>query len=83
MADRVQTQVRAARTAARHAQIDRIRAFASPGARGDAALLAALLKAERLCDAVAEGELADLGLSPAAAKALVVAAMKERLGTPD
>jgi AcrR family transcriptional regulator len=79
----VDAKVRAARTAARRAQIDRIRAFANPGARSDAALLAALLKAERLCDAAAEGELADLGLSPAAARALVAAAMKELLGAPD
>jgi hypothetical protein len=79
----VDPKVRAARTAARRAQIARIREFASQASRSYEDLAAALLKAERICDAAAEGELADLGLSPTAAKALVAAAVKEFLGSPD
>jgi AcrR family transcriptional regulator len=79
----VDPQVRAARTAARRAQISRIREFTSQGARSNEDLAAALLKAERICDAAAEGELADLGLAPTAAKALVVAAVRELLGSSD
>ena len=78
----VDAKVRAARTAARRAQIVRIREFANQRARSEADLIAALLKAERICDAAAEGELADIGLSPAAAKSLVIAAMQELLGAP-
>lgn len=76
----VDPKVRAARAAARRAQIARIRAFAGNDGRSDQDLIAALLKAERLTDAAAEGELADLGLTPAAAKALVIAAVAELLG---
>jgi len=79
----VDPKVRAARTTARRAQIARIREFADQASRSDEDLAAALLKAERICDAAAEGELADLGLSPTAAKALVAAAVKEFLGSPD
>ena len=75
----VDAKVRAARTAARREQIARIRAFTGD-ARSDQELAAALLKAERLTDAAAEGELADLGLSPAAAKTLVMTAVAELLG---
>ncbi len=65
--------VRAARTAARTAQLARLRAFG--GARKPEALVAALLGAERLLDAFAEGELADLGLTQAAARRAVAAAL--------
>jgi AcrR family transcriptional regulator len=78
----VDPKVRAARTAARRAQIARIRELANQASRSDQELAGALLKAERICDAAAEGELADLGLSPAAAKALVAQALKELLGSP-
>lgn len=77
----VDPKVRAARTAARRAQIARIREFTNQGARSDEDLAAALLKAERICDAAADGELADLGLSQNAAKALVAAAVSELLGS--
>jgi AcrR family transcriptional regulator len=77
----VDPKVRAARTAARRAQIARIREFTNQASRSDEDLAAALLKAERICDAAAEGELADLGLSRTAAKALVAAAVKELLGS--
>ena len=78
----VDPKVRAARAAARRAQIARIREVTKQPSRSDEDLIAALLKTERICDAAAEGELADLGLSPTAAKALVVAAVKELLGSP-
>jgi AcrR family transcriptional regulator len=70
-------RVRAARAAARLAQIER---HASRDSRSTAQLAAALLKAERLCDAHADGELADLGLSRTAALGLVVDAMAELTG---
>jgi AcrR family transcriptional regulator len=76
----VDAKVRAARTAARRAQIMRIREFTGRDDRSDEDLIAALLKAERLTDAAAEGELADLGLAPAAARNLVMAAIAELLG---
>jgi AcrR family transcriptional regulator len=78
----VDPKVRAARTAARRDQIARIKTFAGNSVRSDRALAAALLKAERLCDAAAEGELADLGLPAQAVRALVSEAMTELLGTP-
>ena len=77
----VDPKVRAARTEARKAQIARIRDYAGDSARSDPALVAALLKAERICDAVAEGELADLGLSAAENRALVVEAVAELMGS--
>ncbi len=72
-------RVRAARAAARLAQIER---HAARDPRGTAQLAAALLKAERLCDAHADGELADLGLGKAAALGLVVDAMAELTRRP-
>lgn len=77
----VDAKVRSARTKARRAQIARIREFTGGDERSDQDLIAALLKAERLTDAAAEGELADLGVSPATAKALVVAAIAELFGS--
>src|SRR5215469_8266321 len=77
----VDAKVRSARTKARRAQIARIREFTGDDARSDQELIAALLKAERLADAAAEGELTDLGLSPAAAKTLLVAAIAELFGS--
>ncbi|HEY6622042.1 MAG TPA: TetR/AcrR family transcriptional regulator [Steroidobacteraceae bacterium] len=77
----VDPRVRAARTAARRSQIARIGELTPQVTRSDGELAAALLKTERLCDAVAEGELADLGISPNSAKALVRAAIKELLGS--
>lgn len=74
--------VRAARTAARIAQIARMRAMPGSGQlqRSDAELVAFLLTAERLCDAAAEGELHDLGLSSRAATELVAHAMSQLIG---
>jgi AcrR family transcriptional regulator len=77
----VDPKVRAARTAARQAQIARIREYAGAGARSDQELAAALLKAERICDAAAEGELADLGLAAEDIRALVVEVTAELMGS--
>jgi AcrR family transcriptional regulator len=77
----VDPKVRAARTEARKAQIAQIRGYAGNSARSEPALMAALLKAERICDAAAEGELADLGLSAAESRALVVEAVAELIGS--
>jgi AcrR family transcriptional regulator len=74
--------VRAARIAARIAQMARLRAMPGDGRpqRSDAELVGSLLTIERLCDAAAEGELSDLGLSARAATALVARAMSELVG---
>ena len=78
----VDPKVRAARTAARKAQIARIRGYRGNSARSDQALAAALLKAERICDAAAEGELADLGLAAQDIRALVADTVAELVGSP-
>lgn len=58
----VDPRVRAARAKARIAQIARARSLAGTD-RSNAEWTAMLLSAERLCDAAADGELADLGLA--------------------
>lgn len=78
----VDPEIRAARTAARKAQLVRRRQM-SGTLQGDAELIAALLTAERLCDAAAEGELADLGLSPRTARAIVTEALARLVGSPN
>jgi AcrR family transcriptional regulator len=72
-------RVRAARTAARLAQIERLQANARKR-RSLASMIAALLASERICDALADGELADLGLTRASALALVEKSMAELTG---
>ena len=72
-------RVRAARAAARKAQIAHQRAITG-NRRSEAEMVAALLAAERLCDAHADGELADLGLSASAALGLIVGCMAELTG---
>jgi len=69
----VDDRVRAARAAARLAQLEQL-----PRRKGEAEAdrAAALLKLERICDAAAEGEFADMGFSKAAARRAVVAALK-------
>ena len=76
----VDPEVRAARTAARRAQIARMKRLSGRPGRSDAELFAQLLTAERLCDAAAEGELADLGMSAKAARECVAAAMAALAG---
>ena len=61
-------QVRAARAASRLRQIEFLRGL-GPSRRDPAQLAVTLLKLERLSDALAEGELVDMGLSPTAAVA--------------
>ncbi|HEY4124462.1 MAG TPA: helix-turn-helix domain-containing protein [Rhizomicrobium sp.] len=66
--------IRKARAAARKAQIAK---WKKAGAqKSTAELAAALLCAERLCDAAAEGEFTDLGISPAITLNLVTDAME-------
>jgi AcrR family transcriptional regulator len=72
--------VRAARITARFAQMARLRAMPEARPRSDAELVGVLLTVERLCDAAAEGELSDLGLSPRAATELVARAMSDLIG---
>jgi len=61
-------QIRAARAASRLNQIAYLKTWrAAP--QDDAELAVTLLQLERLCDALAEGELADMGLDPGAAEA--------------
>jgi AcrR family transcriptional regulator len=74
-----ESRVRAARTAARLAQIERLQSYA-PAKRRLAEMVGALLASERICDALADGELADLGLRKAAALDLVAARMAELSG---
>lgn len=69
----VDAKVRKARTLARTEQIERWKKAGSRRSHSD--LVAALLAAERLLDAAAEGELADLGLKPPAILSLATAAM--------
>jgi AcrR family transcriptional regulator len=71
----VDPRVRRARTAARRSQMDRWVAQSGRADHDDAELAAALLTAERLCDAVAEGELADIGVSASQSRRLVAHAM--------
>ncbi len=73
-------RVRKARAVARKAQVLRWKKAGAAGSK--AALAAALLGAERLCDAAAEGELADLGLSPPQILRLVTSAMADLLYGP-
>ena len=69
-------RVRAARAAARRAQVAQQR-VRSGTTRGEADLLGALLAAERLSDAFADGELDDLKLPRRAQLRLVTAAIAE------
>ncbi|MEX0838269.1 MAG: TetR/AcrR family transcriptional regulator [Parvibaculum sp.] len=62
--------VRAARAQSRLRQLGRISGGKKPKSRL-AALAVALFEVERLCDAVAEGEFADLGLDEKAARAVI------------
>jgi AcrR family transcriptional regulator len=73
-------RVRAARTASRREQLADL--AKAPGNRGREAaeLAAALLKVERVCDAAADGELADLGLSETQTLGLVIGAIREARG---
>ena len=72
--------VRAARAAARLEQLQSLKAIPGRARKSDAELAAALLALERLCDAAAEGEFADLGIAKAAVKKAVSAAVRATNG---
>lgn len=73
--------IRAARAASRRAQIAQLRMRLSHLSHlDDADLAARLLTIERLTDACAEGEFADLGVSAAAAEALLANALRAAFG---
>lgn len=76
----VDPRVRKARTAARRAQIANLRKLSAAKRRGEADFALALFIAERICDAAAEGELADLGLSRATSRKMVAHTMAALLG---
>jgi AcrR family transcriptional regulator len=72
-------RVRAARNTARKAQIARLARMA--GSRRDAAeMFAALLSAERICDAAADGAVRDFGISAARTLHLVAEKMAPLIG---
>jgi AcrR family transcriptional regulator len=73
-------QVRAARTRARKAQIATSKASLPQSGRSDAEIYASLLVFERLCDAAAEREFADMGLPKKSARDVVVAALQAAYG---
>jgi AcrR family transcriptional regulator len=73
-------RVRAARAAARLAQLQTLRALPANKRRKLADLAAALLALERLCDAAAEDEFADLGIDGKAILKAVSAAVSATHG---
>jgi AcrR family transcriptional regulator len=73
-------QVRKARAASRLRQAERIRGWTQRDKRKLPALLVTLLEVERLADAVAEGELADLELSEEVGMAALERAIKRLRG---
>jgi AcrR family transcriptional regulator len=68
-------RVRAARVEARKAQTATFRALLPASNRSNAEIYASLIVLERLCDAVAEGEFADMDLSKKSAREAVIAAL--------
>lgn len=68
-------RVRAARATARKAQLAATRELIPHPQNRDGEIAAALLVFERLCDAAAEGEFADMGLPRAAARQAVIRAL--------
>ena len=74
-------KVRAARAASRLRQIANIRRIQGAGAVGESQLAVVLFQTERLSDALAEGEITDMGLEPQAA-ADVLAALIHGLRHP-
>jgi AcrR family transcriptional regulator len=74
-----ETRVRAARTKARKAQLANTRALLPTSRQSDAQIYATLLILERLCDAIAESEFADMGFSKTTARAQVIAVLSNLL----
>lgn len=75
-------RVRAARAAARLEQLQSLKAIPGRKKPDDAELASALLTLERLCDAAAEGEFADLGVSKTAVRRAILEAVRRTHGTP-
>lgn len=73
-------QVRAARAASRRRQVAQIAAWAPEGALSEDGIAVRILEVERLTDAIAEGEMADMGLGDAAALAQLAAIVAELRG---
>ncbi|HEX6865652.1 MAG TPA: TetR/AcrR family transcriptional regulator [Caulobacteraceae bacterium] len=73
-------RIRAARAESRERQLADL--AKAPGNRGrsKAELTAALLKVERICDALADDEFADIGISVEEAEALAVEAIRQARG---
>jgi AcrR family transcriptional regulator len=69
--------VRKARTESRLRHIEQTRRWAGASARPAAEIAALVLQMERLCDAVAEGELAELGVDEATARDAIVALLRQ------
>jgi AcrR family transcriptional regulator len=72
------TAVRKARAESRRRQIEQIKAWVAPARPSNVEVATVLLQMERLADAVAEGEFADLGLEDRAARE-VLAELHARL----
>ncbi len=73
-------RVRQARTRSRQDQLADLAKAPRNRGRDPADLAAALLKVERICDAAADGELADLGLSETQTLGLVTAVIRQARG---
>ncbi len=69
--------VRKARTESRLRQIERTRRWAGPEARSQPEIAALLLQMERLCDGVAEGELAELGVDEPTARQAITELLRQ------
>ena len=69
--------VRKARTESRLRQIERTRRWAGPEARSPAEIAALLLQMERLCDGIAEGELAELGVDEPTARQAITELLRQ------
>lgn len=75
------SRVRAARAKARRQQLQSLAAIPRRAVPEMALLTASLLALERLCDAAAEGELSDLGISKATARNMIANAVRATHGT--
>ena len=69
--------VRKARAEAHRRHVEQTRRWAGSGARPAPEIAALVLQMERLCDAVAEGELAELGVDEATAREAVIALLRQ------
>lgn len=72
-------RIRKARVEARRSQVETALALLPHSKLGHAQIYVALLVFERLCDAVAEGEFADMGFSKSAARQAVIDAARTLL----